>query len=132
MDGGNNYRNEAVVIECIHKLGNIMNYSLCMGMADFCWVIHMHSCMRGLCIIMDYYYIVDGGWSNWSVGNCSKSCGGGVKKKTRSCSNPLPSCGGDGCVGKTIETVDCNTMPCIGLCMHNTYIRTWLYMYMAT
>ena len=64
---------------------------------------------------MVYYCIVDGGWSSWSVGSCSKSCGGGVKNKTRSCSNPIPSCGGNGCVGKTLENVDCNTMPCIGL-----------------
>ena len=76
--------------------------------------------MHGLYITMIYYCIVNGGWSNWSIGNCSKLCDGGVKKKTRSCSNPTPSCGGNSCVGKTIETVDCNTMPCIGLCMHNT------------
>ena len=65
-----------------------------------------------------YTYIVDGGWSNWSVGNCSKLCDGGVKMKTRSCSSPTPSCGGNSCTGKTIEAVDCNTMPCIGLHMH--------------
>ena len=94
-----------------------------MGMAE----LFLYSCMHGLCIIMVYYCIVDGGWSNWSVGNCSKLCDGGVKKKTRSCNNPTPSCGGNNCVGKTLETVDCNTMPCIGLCMHSTYVRTCTY-----
>ena len=59
---------------------------------------------------------VDGGWSNWSVGNCSVPCGDvGVKNKTRSCNNPAPSCGGIDCVGETVETVECNALPCIGL-----------------
>ena len=61
------------------------------------------------------YCVVDGGWTNWSVGNCSKSCGGGVQLKTRSCSNPLPSCGGKNCDGVPEVTVECNTVPCTGL-----------------
>ena len=66
--------------------------------------------------------IVDGGWSNWSVGNCSKLCGGGNKTKIRTCSNPAPSCGGNNCIGKTVETVECNTISCIGMCIH-TYLH---------
>ena len=59
--------------------------------------------------------IVDGGWSNWSVGNCSVSC---VKKKTRNCSNPVPSCGGKNCSGPAVEMVNCTESPCRGLFMN--------------
>ena len=65
-----------------------------------------------LCIIVCYMYVVDGGWSNWSVGNCSVAC---VKNKTRSCSNPVPSCRGKNCSGPTVEVVECNEFPCEGL-----------------
>ena len=70
-----------------------------------------------------YAYIVDGGWSNWLIGNCSKLCGGGNKTKTRTCNNPAPSCGGSNCIGESEETVECNTMPCIGM-----YICITLYL----
>ena len=73
-------------------------------------------------------YIVDGGWSNWSAGNCSELCDGGTKEKTRNCSNPAPSCGGSKCIGETVETVECNTMPCIG--MHMLYILS-IFMYVV-
>ena len=60
------------------------------------------------------YYLVDGGWSIWSFGNCSKLCGGGVQNKTRSCNNPPPSCRGKNCVGQTMDVVECNNISCIG------------------
>ena len=69
------------------------------------------------CIVL---CIVDGGWSNWSAGNCSKLCDGGNQTNIRTCSNPAPSCGGNNCIGKSVETVECNTMPCIG--MHICYV----------
>ena len=62
-----------------------------------------------------YILLVHGGWSNWSIGNCSELCDGGIKNRTRSCNNPVPSCGGINCVGEAVETVECNTLPCIGL-----------------
>ena len=49
---------------------------------------------------------VDGGWSDWSP--CSKSCGGGTQ--TRTCTNPAPYCGGNGCSGESTRA--CNTQPC--------------------
>ena len=70
-------------------------------------------------IMYVHTYVVDGGWSNWSAWNCSKSCGGGNKTKIRTCSNPAPSCGGNNCIGESVETVECNTIPCIG--MHTIY-----------
>ena len=71
--------------------------------------------------------IVDGGWSNWLIGNCSKSCDGGNKTKTRTCNNPAPSCGGSNCIGESVETMECNTNPCIGmwLCVY-ICIQGWL------
>ncbi|KAJ7394272.1 hypothetical protein OS493_000074 [Desmophyllum pertusum] len=49
-------------------------------------------------------------WSDWSP--CSRSCGGGQRKRTRSCSNPRPSKCGKPCFGNTEESVDCNTHSC--------------------
>ena len=69
-----------------------------------------------------YIRIVDGGWSNWLVGNCSKLCDGGNKTKTRTCNNPAPSCGGSNCIGESIETVECNTNPCVGMYTLHTFI----------
>ena len=43
-------------------------------------------------------------WNSWS--SCSKTCGGGEKKRTRHCR------GGFDCPGVTEETTDCNTDSC--------------------
>ncbi len=57
--------------------------------------------------------VVDGGWSDWgSWGVCSVSCGGGTQTAYRTCSNPLPSCGGSPCVDLNYKTQSCNTQPC--------------------
>ena len=54
---------------------------------------------------------IDGVWSEWSVfSDCSKSCGGGLQSRTRTCTPPLY--GGKDCEGSTIETVSCNTQVC--------------------
>merc|ERR1712055_521351 len=54
---------------------------------------------------------VNGQWSNW--GECSKTCGGGLKKRT--CTNPAPAHGGTDCkaegYGPTNKD-DCNTEKC--------------------
>ncbi len=55
---------------------------------------------------------VNGGWSDWSWGSCSVSCGGGTQAGTRSCNNPSPSCGGASCSGSSTTTRACNTHPC--------------------
>ena len=65
-------------------------------------------------------FTVDGGWSDWLIGNCSVSC---VKERTRSCNNPEPSCGGKKCSGLSIETMKCNELPCEGL----LYIANYSY-----
>ena len=55
----------------------------------------------------------NGGWGQYSAwGTCSAHCGGGKQSHTRQCSNPVPSNGGDNCVGKAVEIRDCNDHPC--------------------
>ncbi|XP_043102444.1 properdin-like [Puntigrus tetrazona] len=52
---------------------------------------------------------VEGGWSEW--GNwqlCSVTCGDGMKKRTRTCSEPIPECGGS-CSGAAEEATNCST-----------------------
>ncbi|MBA7626508.1 hypothetical protein ES703_33959 [subsurface metagenome] len=68
---------------------------------------------------------VDGGWSSW--GACSVSCGGGTQ--TRTCTNPIPSCGGAECVGDSSQS--CNTQACFwsgtgcGSCPWGSYVGSW-------
>ena len=51
---------------------------------------------------------LDGGWSRF--GACSKACGGGTQSRT--CSDPAPANGGNGCTGDAIKT--CNMQACAG------------------
>lgn len=56
---------------------------------------------------------IDGGWSEWSDwSTCSVECGGGTQTRTRTCTNPIPYCGGADCVGGNSETQNCNTQAC--------------------
>ena len=60
-------------------------------------------------------YLVDGGWSAYGkYGQCTKKCGGGVKIRSRTCTNPKPAHGGEPCTGKSEETASCNTKQCPG------------------
>ncbi|XP_022109876.1 SCO-spondin-like [Acanthaster planci] len=49
-------------------------------------------------------------WTGWS--QCTKSCGGGQTQRTRDCTNPVPSFGGNPCVGPTIEKRLCAAFYC--------------------
>ncbi|CAH3030869.1 unnamed protein product, partial [Porites evermanni] len=56
---------------------------------------------------------VNGNWANWgSWSKCSKSCGGGFKTRSRTCSNPRAKNGGRDCVGSKTQTASCNASPC--------------------
>ena len=58
---------------------------------------------------------VDGGWSEWTdFTECSESCGGGTKTRSRSCTNPAPADGGAQCQGESSEEETCNTEACAG------------------
>jgi len=56
---------------------------------------------------------VNGGWGKFGPwGECSVSCGGGTKMKTRKCDSPAPSNGGKDCKGKSVKTKRCNKKIC--------------------
>ena len=62
--------------------------------------------------------VVDGNYTEWSAwGNCTVTCGGGVKQRERTCTNPRPSFGGKDCsaLGPDTSTASCNTNPCPGM-----------------
>lgn len=58
---------------------------------------------------------VDGDFGPWSVfAPCTKSCGGGIREFTRTCTNPEPSVLGKPCEGPEKKTEACNLMECPG------------------
>jgi hypothetical protein len=61
---------------------------------------------------------VDGGWSEWSCGECSVPCGSGTKTCNRTCTNPAPQNGGAGCVGPSTSSQLCNTQVCPTECLN--------------
>ena len=66
-----------------------------------------------LCIIVVLNYtIVDGGWSDWSIKDCTKSCGIGEEIRQRYCNNPEPKNGGTTCQGPSFQSTLCSTQDC--------------------
>ncbi|KAL5005950.1 hypothetical protein ScPMuIL_017108 [Solemya velum] len=57
---------------------------------------------------------VDGNWTDWTTGNCSVTCGSGVRTNTRTCTNPEPQYDGADCDGDSEETEECEDTPCPG------------------
>ena len=57
---------------------------------------------------------MDGGYSNWTISECSATCGGGVKTYTRTCTSPPPSFGGKDCsdLGPYQKREPCNEEAC--------------------
>ncbi|XP_001626413.2 coadhesin isoform X2 [Nematostella vectensis] len=54
-----------------------------------------------------------GGWARWSGWRkCSKTCGGGIQYRYRTCTRPRPAYGGRYCHGSSNESRKCNTRPC--------------------
>ena len=60
---------------------------------------------------------VDGGWSwgVWSDCICDHTTGTGTRTTTRTCNNPVPSCGGSKCLGSSVERHRCDEMCCLQL-----------------
>ncbi|XP_069373233.1 A disintegrin and metalloproteinase with thrombospondin motifs 14 isoform X2 [Paralichthys olivaceus] len=57
----------------------------------------------------------DGSWSSWSkFSSCSRTCGGGVRSRSRQCNDPPPAYGGRDCPGSTFDYQMCNTEECAG------------------
>ncbi|KAK3088069.1 hypothetical protein FSP39_014276 [Pinctada imbricata] len=49
-------------------------------------------------------FAVDGGWTDWTnYTDCSAECDGGMKSRTRTCTNPVPSGGGANCSGNDYQ-----------------------------
>ncbi|XP_060055824.1 A disintegrin and metalloproteinase with thrombospondin motifs 14 isoform X4 [Erinaceus europaeus] len=74
-------------------------------------------CFKGHCIwkSLEQTYGQDGGWSSWTkFGSCSRSCGGGVRSRSRSCDNPPPAYGGRLCSGPMFQYQICNSDECPG------------------
>ncbi|KAM5241583.1 A disintegrin and metalloproteinase with thrombospondin motifs 14 isoform 7-T7 [Hipposideros larvatus] len=74
-------------------------------------------CFKGHCIWKspEQTYGQDGGWSSWAnFGSCSRSCGGGVRSRSRNCDNPFPAYGGRMCSGPMFQYQVCNSEECPG------------------
>ncbi|XP_033475997.2 A disintegrin and metalloproteinase with thrombospondin motifs 3 [Epinephelus lanceolatus] len=71
-------------------------------------------CYKGHCMWKNPNQVKqDGVWGSWSkYGSCSRSCGTGVRFRTRQCNNPAPSNGGQDCPGVNYEYQLCNTDDC--------------------
>ncbi|KAM9451435.1 A disintegrin and metalloproteinase with thrombospondin motifs 2 isoform 1-T1 [Clarias gariepinus] len=72
------------------------------------------NCFKGHCIKLTSDILrQDGHWGQWTkFGSCSRSCGGGVRFRTRQCDNPIPANGGRTCYGNNYEFQLCNTDEC--------------------
>ena len=57
-----------------------------------------------------------GGWTPWSEWSaCSTTCDVGMKQRRRTCGNPAPAFGGNGCIGRDVDTQYCEDQPpCTG------------------
>jgi hypothetical protein len=55
---------------------------------------------------------IDGDWSEWKSGICSKECGEGEETQTRKCDNPKPENSGKECSGDSTKKITCNTKAC--------------------
>lgn len=92
---------------------------------------HHKWCQEQKCVQMeDLPKPVDGGWGNWSdwskckvvsnvrgscvfkIGECSRTCGGGVASRIRHCDHPTPAHGGSYCVGQRAQHRTCNMEAC--------------------
>ncbi|XP_028976309.2 A disintegrin and metalloproteinase with thrombospondin motifs 14 isoform X3 [Esox lucius] len=57
----------------------------------------------------------DGNWGSWTkLGSCSRTCGGGVRSRSRTCNNPAPAYGGRDCPGSSFDYQMCNMEECAG------------------
>ncbi|XP_019349080.1 A disintegrin and metalloproteinase with thrombospondin motifs 3 [Alligator mississippiensis] len=71
-------------------------------------------CYKGHCMWKNANQLKqDGNWGPWTkFGSCSRTCGTGVRFRTRQCNNPMPVNGGQDCAGVNFEYQLCNTEEC--------------------
>ncbi|KAI8498474.1 hypothetical protein Bbelb_236760 [Branchiostoma belcheri] len=57
--------------------------------------------------------LVDGSWTTWTPWqDCDVTCGGGVQRRTRACTNPPPADGGLDCAGRNEQARPCGEWKC--------------------
>ena len=81
-----------------------------------------------LLIFLFWLSSVHGGYSPWSYwSQCTKSCGSGTQRRSRSCTNPLPANGGQNCSGQgqATELQSCNTHSCPGESFATSFKETF-------
>ncbi|NXS54624.1 ATS3 metalloproteinase, partial [Brachypteracias leptosomus] len=71
-------------------------------------------CYKGHCMWKNTNQLKqDGNWGPWTkFGSCSRTCGTGVRFRTRQCNHPMPVNGGEDCAGVNFEFQLCNTEEC--------------------
>ncbi|XP_067886511.1 A disintegrin and metalloproteinase with thrombospondin motifs 3-like isoform X1 [Heterodontus francisci] len=71
-------------------------------------------CYQGHCLWKTSEQLrLDGNWGPWSkLGSCSRTCGSGVRFRTRQCDNPAPANSGQDCPGVNYEYQLCNKEDC--------------------
>ncbi|XP_066512792.1 A disintegrin and metalloproteinase with thrombospondin motifs 3-like [Hoplias malabaricus] len=71
-------------------------------------------CYKGHCMYKNPNQVKqDGVWGTWTnYGSCSRSCGTGVRFRTRQCNSPAPANGGQDCPGVNYEFELCNKEDC--------------------
>ncbi|XP_072858197.2 A disintegrin and metalloproteinase with thrombospondin motifs 3 [Pogona vitticeps] len=71
-------------------------------------------CYKGHCMWKNTNQLKqDGNWGAWTkFGSCSRTCGTGVRFRTRQCNNPMPVNGGQDCPGVNFEYQLCNMEEC--------------------
>nr|XP_056711754.1 A disintegrin and metalloproteinase with thrombospondin motifs 3 [Euleptes europaea] len=71
-------------------------------------------CYKGHCMWKNTNQLQqDGNWGAWTkFGSCSRTCGTGVRFRTRQCNNPMPVNGGQDCAGVNFEYQLCNMEEC--------------------
>ena len=73
----------------------------------------MVSIFIDVCIHFFISEVVNGGWGPWSsFSRCSKTCGGGLRTRTRRCDKPVPSTNGVNCPGSASHLQKCNIKTC--------------------
>ncbi|VDI71459.1 Hypothetical predicted protein [Mytilus galloprovincialis] len=59
--------------------------------------------------------LISGGWGVWEpFGECSATCGKGIKSFQRKCNNPVPETNETYCIGDHIKNLECDAIPCQG------------------
>ena len=71
-------------------------------------------CMKSECTAQtEVEKVVDGNWGQWHAwSECSQSCGGGIRRSRRECTDPSPSGTGLYCLGDRVRYESCNTLDC--------------------